>query len=130
MPWLAPDGWSIVTADLGCAVGDCRWNAPDDQLAERCLERLEQVVPDVRQRYDGCRVVRTPVAYPIYLREYESERQRLAQGTGVAGLISVGRNGEFRHLLMEDVYWRTRWALRGLIAGRVTPSLPIGAGRS
>ena len=23
--------------------------------------------------------------------------------------LSVGRNGEFAHILMEDVYWRTRW---------------------
>jgi len=26
----------------------------------------------------------------------------------VAGLYSIGRNGEFAHILMEDVYWRTR----------------------
>ena len=31
----------------------------------------------------------------------------LAIGTGVAGLFSVGRNGEFLHIFMEDVYLRT-----------------------
>jgi hypothetical protein len=25
----------------------------------------------------------------------------------VTDLLSVGRNGEFAHILMEDVYWRT-----------------------
>ena len=37
----------------------------------------------------------------------EDDRQRLEQGTGVEGLYSIGRNGEFAHILMEDAYWRT-----------------------
>ncbi|WP_404789528.1 hypothetical protein [Altericista sp. CCNU0014] len=27
---------------------------------------------------------------------------------GIAGLYSIGRNGEFSHMLVEDVYWRTQ----------------------
>jgi len=27
----------------------------------------------------------------------------------LATLLSEGRNGEFAHVLMEDVFWRTRW---------------------
>ena len=51
--------------------------------------------------------MRTPIAHPIFLREYEEERQAFAAATSVAGLYSIGRNGEFSHILMEDVYWRT-----------------------
>ena len=58
---------------------------------------------------------RTPLAYPVYSLDYEEDRQRFERGTGIEGLFSVGRNGEFRHILMEDVYWRTRFALRTLI---------------
>ena len=60
-------------------------------------------------------MVRTPLAYPVFLTEYEADRRRFEQGTGIAGLYSVGRNGEFAHILMEDVFWRTRRKLLGLL---------------
>lgn len=107
MPWLAPAGKSLVTVDLGCELQDWIWAMPDEPLTELCLEHLTRIVPDVRRRYLGARVLRTPIAYPVYLNEYEPERQRLRHSTGVAGLYSIGRNGEFAHILMEDVYWRT-----------------------
>ena len=44
---------------------------------------------------------------------YEADRADLAaHGTGVDGLLSVGRNGEFDHILMEDIYWRTTRRIR------------------
>ena len=45
------------------------------------------------------------------------------QGTGVTGLYSVGRNGEFAHILMEDVFWRTRRKLVGLVDGTAPPNV-------
>ena len=114
MPWLAPAGKTILTVDIGCEVGDPLWSTPDDQLAKLCLEHLTPLLKDARARYLGARVLRTPIAYPIFLREYEEDRLRFQRTTGVAGLVSVGRNGEFDHLLMEDVYWRTVRRLRRL----------------
>lgn len=40
--------------------------------------------------------------------EYEADRVALALGLPVEGLHSVGRNGEFARVLIEDVYLRTR----------------------
>lgn len=108
LPWLVPPGKSLVTADVGCAVGDATWTADDAELGRRCADALDRMVPGVRRRYLGCRVVRTALAYPVFRREYEADRRGLERGTGVAGLASVGRNGEFAHLLMEDVFWRTK----------------------
>jgi protoporphyrinogen/coproporphyrinogen III oxidase len=107
MPWLAPAGKTLITVDFGCQVGDAIWQASDEQLGELCLTHLDTVIPDARRRYLGCHVLRTPIAYPVFLSAYEAERQRLERGTGVNGLYSIGRNGEFAHILMEDVYWRT-----------------------
>lgn len=107
MPWLAPAGKTLITVDLGCAVGDPVWASGDEALAELCLQQLQAILPDVRRRYLGSRVLRTPIAYPVFLSEYEQDRQRLERDTGVEGLYSIGRNGEFAHILMEDVYWRT-----------------------
>jgi oxygen-dependent protoporphyrinogen oxidase len=50
------------------------------------------------------------------LREYEEERQAFASATPVEGLYSIGRNGEFSHILMEDVYWRTVDRMREVAA--------------
>ena len=60
--------------------------------------------------------MRTPIAYPVYRSEYEADRVKLEAGTGVRGLTSVGRNGEFAHILMEDVYWRTRRKMAALMS--------------
>ncbi len=116
MPWLAPTGKTLITVDIGCEVGDDIWRTDDEQLGEWCIDHLQAIIPDARRRYRGCRVLRTPIAYPVFLNEYESDRQRLAQSTGVAGLYSIGRNGEFSHLLMEDIYWRTTAKMRHLAA--------------
>lgn len=107
MPWLAPEGKTIVTVDIGCQVKDEIWNMADEQLGEFCIDHLKPIIPDARERYLGCRVLRTPVAYPVFANEYESDRQRFSQSMEVDGLYSIGRNGEFSHIFMEDVYWRT-----------------------
>jgi protoporphyrinogen oxidase len=117
MPWLAPPGKTTINADIGCQVGDPIWAMPDDQLGELCVEALQAVVPTARRRYLGCRVMRTPIAHPVFLKDYESERLEFERGTPVRGLHSVGRNGEFAHILMEDVYWRTLKRMQHVMAG-------------
>jgi protoporphyrinogen oxidase len=107
VPWLAPSDKTLITVDIGCQVNDTIWQMEEDQLGNFCLERLQPIIPDARQRYLGCRVLKTPIAYPVFLNEYEAERQQFERTTGVEGLYSVGRNGEFAHILIEDVYWRT-----------------------
>jgi protoporphyrinogen oxidase len=87
----------------------------EDRLRELCLEHLASIIPDVRQRMLGSQVLRTPIAYPVYLNAYEADRLRLRQTTGVTGLYSVGRGGEFAHILMEDVYWRTLGRMRQMV---------------
>jgi hypothetical protein len=52
----------------------------------------------------------------VFHTDYESDRQALERSTGVDRLLSVGRNGEFAHILMEDVYWRTRRHVDTLVA--------------
>jgi len=115
MPWLAPPDKTLITVDVGCEVGDQIWNMTDEELGELCLGHLKGIFPNAVQRYLGCKVLRTPVAYPIVLKEYEVDRQRFEQSTGIENLCSIGRNGEFAHIFMEDVYWRTLKKMRGLL---------------
>lgn len=113
LPTNAPEGCSLWVVDHGAEVGDDLWAADDDTVAQRTLASVERLVPGSAERCLGHRVVRTPVAYPVFDLAHEHDRVALHdQGTGVDGLLSVGRNGEFDHLLMEDVYWRTRAAVQ------------------
>ena len=61
-------------------------------------------------------MLRTPIAHPVFLNAYEDDRLALERSSPVAGLYSIGRNGEFAHILMEDVYWRTLSKARDIIA--------------
>ena len=112
MPWLAPEGKTIITVDIGCEKGDEFWTMDEETISELCLKHLTKIIPDVREKYLGCSVIRTPIAYPVFLNEYEAERQKFERSTNVVNLLSVGRNGEFSHIFMEDVYWRTRKKIR------------------
>ncbi|MEQ1922122.1 MAG: FAD-dependent oxidoreductase [Pyrinomonadaceae bacterium] len=116
MPWLAPQGKTVITVDIGCEKGDDYWEMSDEKLGELCIDNLKALIPDVRERYLGCRVMKTPIAYPVFMREYESHRQDLAAGTGIANLYSIGRNGEFAHTFMEDVHCRTERKMGQLVS--------------
>ncbi len=132
MPWLAPSGKTLVTVDIGCEKGDGIWSMADDQLGEFCVDHLDGIIPNIRQKYLGCRVLRTPVAYPVYLNEYEEARLQLEQSTGIDGLYSIGRNGEFSHSLMEDIFWKTQGKMREMLYNlehpRIAESKPFLTG--
>lgn len=117
MPWLAPEGKTVVTADIGCNVGDEFWSMGEEALGEHCAEQMDLLFPGVRKHYLGCHVLRTAVAHPVYMQEYEEARLAFARGLPIAGLHSVGRNGEFAHILMEDVFWLTQRRIREMLGG-------------
>jgi protoporphyrinogen oxidase len=115
MPWLAPDGKSIITVDIGCEKNDEYWNMENEKLIDLCLEKLKPIIPGVENKFLGATVLRTPYAYPIFLNEYEKERLEFEKSTNIENLLSIGRNGEFAHRFMEDIYWRTREKIEELI---------------
>ena len=116
MPWLAPKGKSILTVDFGCKKGDDIWNMEESQLLELSLKHLEEIIPDIRSRFLGSDVLRTTIAYPVFLKEYEETRKEFERTTNIKKLLSIGRNGEFSHMFMEDVYWRTQKRVGNVIS--------------
>jgi protoporphyrinogen oxidase len=118
LPTNAPDGHSLWTVDYGAEIGDEVWRMDTDELARRTLEGVERIVPGAAEQCIGWHVHRTALAYPVFDRSYEADRLSLRHGTGIEGLLSVGRNAEFDHLPMEDVYWRARWAVYRWLEGQ------------
>jgi hypothetical protein len=45
-----------------------------------------------------------------------NERQEFERTTHIDNLLSIGRNGEFSHRFMEDVYWRTLKKVHDLVS--------------
>jgi protoporphyrinogen oxidase len=125
MPWLAPAGETLLTVDFGAEVDDEIWSASEDDLLARAASGLLELVPDLPRRLIRTHSTRTPIAYPVYALATESAR-RAVHGHGIEGLVSVGRNAEFAHLLMEDVYWRTLRTVRALAGARAVPQLAAG----
>jgi len=116
MPWLAPEGKSIISVDTGCQKDDEFWAMDEEKLSALCLEYVKRIIPDARQKFLGSGVLRTPIAYPVFLNEYETERREFERTTHVDNLLSIGRNGEFAHRFMEDIYWRTLKKVHNLIS--------------
>jgi len=115
MPWLAPPGKSIITIDIGCQKDDELWAMDEKILTNLCIEKLKVIIPDIKERLLGSNVLRTPIAYPVFLKAYEKERQAFEKSTNIENLLSIGRNGEFAHRFMEDIYWRTRKKIQSFI---------------
>lgn len=131
MPWLAPEGKTVITADISAEPGDPVWAKDNDTLARECLAGLAGTIPDAERRFQGAHTLRLATAYPIFHLDYEEERLAWQHGTGIDGLVSIGRNGEFGHWLMEGVYWRTLATVRRLLASTLaTPRLPLAAARA
>ena len=42
MPWLAPEGKTIITVDIGCEKGDEFWEMDEEKLTELCLETSDK----------------------------------------------------------------------------------------
>lgn len=115
VPHLAPPGKTFIAADITARTGDGRFELSDEDLIERTLHDLEAIRPGARAAFIGGQTLRTRIAYPILDRAGEEFRRRFARSTGIAGLLSLGRNGEFAHILMEDVHHRARRKTRALI---------------
>jgi len=125
MPWLAPPGETVLTIDFGAAVGDAIWEASEADLLARAEAGLLEVIPDLRRRLLTTYSTRTPIAYPVYALATGPARLAV-HAHGIAGLASAGRNAEFAHLLMEDVYWRTLRTTRALAPVAAEPQLVAG----
>ncbi len=43
MPWLAPEGKTVITVDIGCEKGDEIWEMDEETIEELCLESFAPI---------------------------------------------------------------------------------------
>ena len=99
----APEGKTLVCAEITATVGDKHWSAPDDELIRIAADNLvtlgllsaDDVLP-------GGWVRRIDYAYPIYDLTYRENLQTI-QGflKGFTNMESTGRQGLFRYGNMD-----------------------------
>jgi len=118
-PWMVPDPTTAcVGMEYFCFAGDDLWTMDDDALVElgkRELAQLGLADPSkVRRGY----VVRVPMAYPMYDRDY-AERVEVIKGwlAGIENLQQVGRNGLHRYNNSDHSMLTAMRAVENLLDG-------------
>jgi protoporphyrinogen oxidase len=98
-PWMVPDPrTACVGMEYFCFAGDDLWTMPDEDLVAlgtRELAQLGLVEPaKVKRGY----VVRVPMAYPMYDRDYAARVEQIKTWLqNISNLQQVGRNGLHRY---------------------------------
>ncbi len=99
-PDMVPDDeHTSLVLECFCSLNDHIWSLTDEQVAARCVDDLVDKLHFIsRDEYEGCNVVRTRYAYPVYDLGYSGKiaviKEYLA---GFAGLHISGRGGIFRY---------------------------------
>jgi protoporphyrinogen oxidase len=98
-PWMVPDP---TTASVGleyfCFKGDAMWEMDDDKLVELAKRELGQLNLGDPAKVKRGTVVRVPMAYPMYDRDYAAHVQTIREWlSGIDNLQQVGRNGLHRY---------------------------------
>lgn len=94
----APEGRTVLCAEVPCDVGDALWNMDDEALGRRVVEDMRKV--DLAPPAEPIRFFsrRLPAAYPIYLNGYEAPLERVDDYlSGLPKFLSYGRQGLFAH---------------------------------
>lgn len=98
----APDGKTIVAAELTCQVGDDIWVGDQEELAARVLSDLSSVGLVSEDDFLGSTVKRMEYAYPIYDLEYRGNLDVVTEYlNGIGNLRFFGRNALFRYNNMD-----------------------------
>ncbi len=101
-PANAPDGKTSLILEIACNYDDELWNASDDETAARCLESLNDLGWDLRDKVHGYFSTYARYAYPIYTLDYKEKlRKSFDVLNRFDNLVSCGRQGLYRYNNMD-----------------------------
>ena len=93
------DDHTSLVLECFCTAGDSIWALTDDQVAQRCIDDLADKLKFLqRSEVEGCNVIRTYHAYPVYDLGYAGKLEAIhACLARYEGVHIVGRGGTFRY---------------------------------
>jgi protoporphyrinogen oxidase len=93
------DEHTSLVLECFCSLNDEIWSMTDEAIAERCVDDLANKLKFIkREDYEGCTVVRTRYAYPVYDLDYSRKTGLINDYLdGFEGLHISGRGGIFRY---------------------------------
>ena len=101
--YSAPEGKTSVMLEIPCSVGDEVWTMDDKKLFERCISELSDLGLDLKDKVVGYFTTSVVYAYPVYTMDYRKNRDSLLDYLkGVGNMVSVGRQGLFDYIFMDD----------------------------
>jgi protoporphyrinogen oxidase len=118
-PWMVPDpSKACVGLEYFCFAGDDLWTMSDDKLVELGTRELAELGLADPSKVARGHVVRVPMAYPMYDRDY-AERVEVIKGwlAGISNLQQVGRNGLHRYNNSDHSMLTAMRAVDNLVLG-------------
>ncbi|RKY20290.1 MAG: hypothetical protein DRQ55_08105 [Planctomycetota bacterium] len=99
----APEGKTMVCAEITATPGDKHWNMADDDVLELAKRNLVELgLLDADKVMDGGFVERCDFAYPIYDLTYRGHVQTITKTLrSFTNMVSTGRQGLFRYGNMD-----------------------------
>ncbi len=97
---------TVVCAEISAQPGDEWWAAPERELVRITKQHLQSVVPGLKPEAFGRSWVRSEEhAYPVYDMGFQLARSVvLAFVDSINGLVTLGRQGRFDYLNMDECY--------------------------
>ncbi len=102
-PHCAPEGKTMICAEITCRRGDAIWRAPVDELrkiAENDLISVGLIEPG---QVIGAHIKKIPYAYPVYDLDYKKHLTPVMDYVNaLTNIHTTGRQGNFRYNNMDQ----------------------------
>ena len=129
-PHCAPDGKTLICAEITCKRGDKIWRSTPEELAdiaERDLVKIGLVKPGVVL---GSFIKKIPYAYPVYDLEYYKHLEPVLEYVKqLENIHTTGRQGNFRYNNMDQSVEMGRKMGRELATGERTGHEAVATGK-
>ncbi|MBN2209744.1 MAG: FAD-dependent oxidoreductase [Candidatus Coatesbacteria bacterium] len=118
-PEMAPEGKTVLCADISCDVTDGVWSASDEKVFQVARESFERFGRVSVENIDYWFTRRVRHAYPVYSLGFEENLRTVLDWTdSIENLITLGRQGLFAHNNFHHSVMMARAAADHILSGR------------